>query len=264
MSQIGPPLLVFCLLLAATGAGLFAKSKLHERHRTGESVELIQLAITLQVTFTAIVLGLLTSSVKTGFEAAYQARGMYAGQLAQLDRCLRDYGPETAPIRANLRSYVAAVIASTWPNEKRPQTVGYPDTSHMALTGEDPTLANLMNDIGLGVRGLEGADGFHRAIASACVGDYADVLKSRWAVIEGLHGSISTPFYWVLVFWLVILFGCFGLRAPASRLTLIVIVMCAISVSSAIFVIHTLDVPYGGFFGVPSESMRNALRDMMR
>jgi hypothetical protein len=62
----------------------------------------------------------------------------------------------------------------------------------------------------------------------------------------------------------MILFGCFGLRAPASRLTLIVIVMCAISVSSAIFVIHTLDVPYGGFFGVPSESMRNALRDMMR
>ena len=36
MSQIGPPLLIFCLLLAATGVGLFAKSKLHERHRTGE------------------------------------------------------------------------------------------------------------------------------------------------------------------------------------------------------------------------------------
>jgi hypothetical protein len=264
MSQIGPPLLVFCLLLVATGVGQYAKSKLHERHRTGESAELIQLAITLQVTFTAIVLGLLTSSVKTGFETAYQARGLYAGQLAQLDRCLRDYGPETAPIRADLRQYVAAVIASTWPNEKRPTDVGYPDTSHMALTGEDPTLANLMNDIGLAVRGLDPADYFHRAIATACVGDFADVTRSRWAVIEGLHDSITTPFYWVLVFWLVILFGCFGLRAPGTRLTLIVITMCAISVSMAIFVIHTLDIPYGGFFGVSSESMRNALRDMMR
>lgn len=264
MSQIGPSLLVFCLLLVATGLGLYAKSKLHERHRTGKSVELIQLAITLQVTFTAIVLGLLTSSVKTGFETAYQDRGLYAGQLAQLDRCLRDFGPETGPIRSHLRSYVAAVIASTWPNEKRPATVDYPDISHMALTGEDPTLANLINDIGLGVRGLEGADWLHRSIASACVGDYADVIKIRWVVIESLHGSITAPFYWVLVFWLMILFGCFGLRAPATRLTIIVIVMCAISVSSAIFVIHTLDVPYGGFFGVPSESMRNALRDMMR
>ncbi len=100
----------------------------------------------------------------------------------------------------------------------------------MARTGEDPTLANLMNDIGLAVRGLEPADPLHRAIASACVGDYADVLKSRWAVIEGLHGAIATPFYWVLVFWLAIMFGCFGLRAPPNRLNLIVIVMCAISV----------------------------------
>src|SRR5580704_692602 len=127
MSQLWPPLLVFCLLLAATAVGLFTKTKLHERHRTGESKELINLAISLQVTFTAIVLGLLTSSVKTGFEAAYQARGLYAGQLAQLDRCLRDVGAQTAPVRQQLRQYVAAVIASTWPNEKPPREVAYPD-----------------------------------------------------------------------------------------------------------------------------------------
>ncbi len=264
MSEIGPPLLVFCLLLAATGVGQFVNARLHERYRTIESVELIQLAITLQVTFSAIVLGLLTSSVKTGFEAAYQARGLYAGQLAQLDRCLRDYGPETAPARAHLREYVAAVIVSTWPHEPPPEGVAHPDTSHMARTGEDPTLANLMNDIGLKVRALEPSDTLHRALASACAANYADVLRARWAVIEGLHGAIATPFYWVLVFWLTIMFGCFGLRAPPSRLNLIVIVMCAISVSTAIFVIRSFDIPYGGLFGVPSESMRNALADMMR
>jgi hypothetical protein len=264
MSHLWPPLLVFCLMLAATGVGFYANSRLADRHRTTESIELIHLAITLQVTFTAIVLGLLTSSVKTGFESAYQARGLYAGQLAQLDRCLRDYGDETAPTRAQLRSYVAAVIASTWPGEPRPQGVAYPDTSHMARTGENTTLADLINDIGLSVRGLVTSDPLHRAIAAACVADYADVVRSRWAVIEGLHGAIAMPFYWVLVFWMSIMFGCFGLRAPPTRLNIIVIVMCAISVSTAIFVIHDLDLPYGGLFGVPSESMRNALADMMR
>src|SRR5579863_202928 len=128
MSQIVAPVLVFVLLLAATGVGTFVNGRLHERHWTPESKDLINLAITLQVTFTAIVLGLLTSSVKTGFEAAYQARGLYAGQLAQFDRCLRDYGPETAPARERLRGYVAAVIASTWPQEAPPQGVAYPDT----------------------------------------------------------------------------------------------------------------------------------------
>jgi hypothetical protein len=264
MSAIWPPLLVFILLLAATGCGFYARSKIAEHHRTPESMELINLAIGVQVTFTAIVLGLLTSSVKTGFENAYEARGVYAGHLAQLDRCLRNYGPETAPTRALLRGYVAAVIASTWPGEPRPKTVDYPDIRHMHVTGEDFTLANIMNDIGMTVRGLTPTDDLHRVIAAACANDYAEVQNRRWAVIEGLHGSVSTPFYWVLVFWLILMFACFGLKAPPSRLNLTVIVMCALSVSSAIFVIHELDVPYGGLFGVPSESMRNALADMMR
>lgn len=264
MSELWSAILVLVLLVAAAGVGFFVNSRLPERHRTPDSIELVHLAIGLLVTFTAIVLGLETSSVKTGFEAAYQARGTYAGQLAQLDRCLRDYGPETAPTRAKLHGYVAAVIASTWPDEPPPQGVEYPDTAHMGQTGEDPTLANLMNDIGLGVRGLEPSDAFHRVLASACVADFADVVKSRWAVIEGLHRSISTPFYWVLVFWLAITFGSLGLRAPPNALNIIVIVMCALSVSSAIFVIRDLDVPYGGLFGVPSDSMRHALADMTR
>jgi hypothetical protein len=257
-------MLVFCLVLAATGVGFFANRRLAERHRTPESIELINLAITLQVTFTAIVLGLLTSSVKTGFEGAYQARGLYAGHLAQFDRCLRDYGPETAAIRTKLHGYVAAVIASTWPEEPRPKGVAYPDTSHMPRTGEDASLADVMDQVGLDTRALTPSDPLHRSIAAACVADYVDAQRSRWAVIEGLHGAISTPFYWVLVFWLSIMFGCFGLRAPPTRLNIIVIVMCAISVSVAIFIIHDLDFPYGGLFGVPSDSMRNALNDMLR
>jgi hypothetical protein len=264
MFELWPPLLVFFTLCASASLGFFVNGRLPERHRTSDSIELVHLAIGLLVTFTAIVLGLLTSSVKTGFETAYQARGAYAGQLAQLDRCLRDYGPETAPTRAELRGYVAAVIVSTWPDEPAPQGVVYPDTSRMRQTGEDPTLANVMNDIGVAVRSLEPTEAFHRAQAAACANDYADVVKARWQVIEGVHGSISTPFYWALVFWLAITFASFGLRAPPNALNLTVIVMCAVSVSVAIFIIRDMDVPYGGLFGVPSDSMRNALADMMR
>jgi hypothetical protein len=264
MSSLLPPLLIFFVLSASAALGFIVNGRLHERHRTPDSIDLVHLAIGLLVTFTAIVLGLLTSSVKTGFENAYQAGGLYAGELTQLDHCLRDYGPETAATRAQLRSYVAAVIASTWPDEAAPQGVAYPYTADMRGVGEDPTLGNVIDGIGLAVRGLEPTDAFHRAQASACASDYADVVKSRWAVIEGVHGSISAPFYWVLVFWLAILFVSFGLRAPPNALNVIVIVMCAVSVSSAIFVIRDLDVPYGGLFGVPSEPMRHALVDMMQ
>ena len=40
--------------------------------------------------------------------------------------------------------------------------------------------------------------------------------------------------------------------------------LCAPSVAAAVFVILDMDRPYGGLFGVPSESMRTALTDMMR
>jgi len=258
------PLLVFFFLCASAALGFIVNGRLHERHRTPDSIDLVHLAIGLLVTFTAIVMGLLTSSVKTGFESAYQSGGLYAGELTQLDHCLRDYGPETAATRTQLHSYVAAVIASTWPDEAAPQGVAYPNSPDMRGIGEDSTLGDIIDGIGLAVRGLEPTDAFHRAQASACASDYADVVKTRWAVIEGVHGSISTPFYWVLVFWLTIVFASFGMRAPPNSLNVIVLVMCAVSVSSVIFVIHDLDIPYGGLFGVPSDSMRHALADMLR
>jgi hypothetical protein len=255
---------LFAILCASAAVGFFVHPRLPEKHRSAQAMGLVQLAISLLVTFTAIVLGLLTTSVKAGFDDAYNARGDYAGKLAGLDHCLRDYGPETAHIRDELRSYVAAVIASTWPDEPPPKGVAYPDTSKMALTGEDPVLANLMNDVGLGTMALDPQDQFHRNLMAACVERYRDASLSRWKVIEGVRGSISAPFYWVLVFWLAILFGVFGLTATPNPMVVTVIVLCALSITVAVFVILDMDEPYGGLFGIPSTAMRNALADMMR
>ena len=264
MRNLGSAVFLFALLCATAGAGFLANSRLPEKHRSADSIELVQLGITLLVTFTAIVLGLLTTSVKSGFDAAYSARGAYAGQIAQLDRCLRNYGPETQKMREQLRSYAAAVIASTWPEEAPPTGVSYPDTSKMSRTGENSVLAGLMNDVGFELHSLQPPDDLHKNLMSACNEDYGELIRRRWAVIEGVRGSISTPFYWMLVFWLVILFGSFGLRAPPNTMSVIVIGLCAVSVSIAVFVILDMDDPYGGLFGIPSTSMRNALVDMTR
>jgi len=252
------------LLCAAAGVGVFINKHLPEHHRSRDSIELVQLAITLLVTFVAIVLGLLTNSVKSGYDAAYVARGAYAGELAQLDRCLRDYGPETAKTREQLRAYVAAVIASTWPDEPAPAGVKLPDVSDMPRTGENAKLADIINRVGLEIDGLQPEDTTRRNLAYACRLQFGDLMARRWQVIEGLRRSISAPFYWVLVVWLVILFACFGLRAPPSRMSTIVIALSALSVSLAVFVILEMDSPYGGVFGIPSTTMRNALADMMR
>jgi len=256
------PATLFVILCASAGLGFFIHPRLPERHRSPQSLALVQLAIGLLVTFAAIVLGLLTTSVKAGFDQAFADRGDYAGKLAALERCLRDYGPDTAPMRDDLRAYAAAVIASTWPGEPPPRGVAYPDTSKMPLTGEAPVLANLMNDVGLRTMALDPKDPFHRNLMAACVERYRDASLARWRVIEGESGSISPPFYWVMVFWLAILFGAFGLSAQPNPLVVTVVALCALSITVAVAVILDMDEPYGGLFGVPSTSMRQALTDM--
>jgi hypothetical protein len=162
-------LIVFAAMCGSASLGFFIHSRLSEKHRSSESIALVQLMITLLVTFTAIVLGLLTTSVKAGFDNAYTARGDDAAQLAQLDRCLRDYGPETAPIREQLRGYVAAVIASTWPDEPRPVGLKFPDPATMPRIGESPLLSDTLSEVGRDVRGLQPTDSFHRIEMGACV-----------------------------------------------------------------------------------------------
>ena len=134
----------------------------------------------------------------------------------------------------------------------------------MPLTGESDVLGAIINDVGREIHLLEPKDTLHQSLQSDCAQQYSDLVKARWTVIEGARQSISPPFYWVLVLWLVILFASLGLTAPANPVTILVIGLSAISITVAVFVIIDLDLPYGGLFSIPSTSMRNALADMMR
>jgi hypothetical protein len=255
---------LFLVLCASAALGFHVHKRLPETHRTPESVSLMQLVVMLLVNFTAIVLGLLTTSVKGGFDAAYAARSDDAAQIVQLDRCLRDYGPETAAIRARLRGYVGAVIASTWPNEPRPAGVDYPDMTKVPRFGEAPSLSDVLGDIGIDIRSLAPATLLQQNVERDCDARYRDVLNARWKAIESERASISIPFYWVLVFWLAILFGSFGLTTRPNATIMALIALCALSITVAVFVILDLDEPYGGLFGIPSTTMRLALADLMR
>ena len=63
----------------------------------------------------------------------------------------------------------------------------------------------------------------------------------------------------MLLFWLAVVFGAFGLNAPHNLLPYVMIGLAAISVPSAVFVILELDQPFQGIFTVSSEPLRHAL-----
>src|SRR5579863_9839107 len=138
---------LFFVLCGAAALGSYVRAKLPEIHRSSETMTLVQVTISLLVTFTSIVLGLLTGAVTTQFQQASRNDGLFAGQLVQVDQCLRDYGPETAQMRQQFRGYVAAVLTSTWPDEPPPKDISHPDVSKDPVLGEGVSLTALLTSV---------------------------------------------------------------------------------------------------------------------
>jgi len=255
----------FCALMSGSAVfGVKLRGWLSEEHLSERTMEAIRLVTSLLVTFAALVLSLQLSSVKGAFDTGYRGRNADSAGLAQLDECLRSYGPGAEPIRLDLRGYTAGVIASTWPDEPKPAGISYPDTRAMAREGADPSLGTLVARIGRGINGLALADTFHANVAAECRSVYQQVQQRRWAVIEDVRGPVSPLFTSVMTFWLMLVFLSFGLQIPRRRLAAIVLAIGIVSISTVMFVISDLETHYGGLFGISSASMREALAGMLR
>ena len=135
----------------------------------------------------------------------------------------------------------------------------------MAQRGENPTLGGLLNQVGLEIKALSPSDKFHENIAAECRSDFAELLTMRWTVIEDAQGGGSSPpLSNIVKLWLMLVFLSFGLQAPRKLLAVIVLAIGVLSISSVMFVIVDLNLPYGGLFSISSSSMRDALADMKR
>ena len=81
---------------------------------SGDYRDTIKLGLALVATMTALVLGLVTASAKSSFDAVDSAVKQTAAKLLSLDRVLARYGPETAPIREALKATVADRVDAIW------------------------------------------------------------------------------------------------------------------------------------------------------
>ncbi len=256
--------LVFVLLCASAALGMGVAKVLPEKHRGRDTFDLMSLVIGMMFTFAALILGLVTASVKNGYDSAAHDRQQDALVLTELDQCLRNIGPAADAPRSDLRSYTAGVIATTWRQEPPPTGVSYPHATTIPVLGSSPVLVSLMNKARLELYHIDPATPAETRIVQECDQDFRDFQAARNAVLEDEHEGLSVPFYWMMVFWLTVLFAGFGLISPRHRLAVITIALCAFSLSTAVYVIDDLSSPYSGLFSVSSAAMRAALASMMQ
>jgi hypothetical protein len=262
MNELETAVVVFLCLLAATGLGVLVRPLLPEEHKAHETVQLLKLVVGMLVTFAALVLGLLTASSKSVFDTTTTDIRTYAASLIQLDNTLREYGVDADVPRHILRGYTAAAIASTWPQEPPPAGDYYQKTL-MPGDGTDNldsrVLGAMLERAQRYTRELQPRDAFHQRIADEALGRFDRLIQQRWKIVEEARGSASSPFDRILVFWLLVIFLCFGLIAPRNALAMVTITLGALSIASTVLVILDLDTPFTGTILVPSQPMRDAL-----
>jgi hypothetical protein len=267
MTELETASVVFFFLLAAAGAGVVIRPLLPEEHKAFETVQLLKLVIGMLVTFAALVLGLLTASAKTLFDTTNNDIRTYASALIQLDNSLRQYGPDADTPRQILRTYTAAAIATTWAQEPPPPGDYFPKTLAPEPSAEhldSRELGSLLERAQHEVRELQPHDAYHQKMDNEALLRFDDLIQQRWKIVQEARGSISTPFDRILVFWLLVIFLCFGLIAPRNALAFVIITLGALSIASAVLVILDLDTPFTGSILVPSQPMRDALAYLSR
>jgi len=98
----------------------------------------------------------------------------------------------------------------------------------------------------------------------ACFDEYREFARARWSLLLAPQNSLPAPFLRMLVGWIMMIFVCLGLRAPANPLVIIAITLSATTLSSMIFAIIDIVNPYKGLYNISSKNMHYALNAMLR
>ena len=88
------------------------------------------------------------------------------------------------------------------------------------------------------------------------------MLEARWLLIAQAQRALPMTFLVVLLFWLTMLHISFGLLAPRNATVITVLLISALSVSGAIFIILEMNHPLHGMIKVSSAPMRKALEHL--
>jgi hypothetical protein len=251
MDHVNPTLVgltTFACTLAAALLGMWLRPALPVHHLSEESRDTMKLGIGLIATMTALVLGLVTASAKNSFDTVDTALRHAAMDILTLDRLLARYGPETADLRATLKRITGLRIRMMWPERgAEPAQFDPPE----AVAAEVEGVADH-------VRRLSPRDDAQRSLQGRALDLVEALLKTRWLASASGGTSVPPLFLTILLCWLTITFATFGVFAPRNATVLAVLVLCALSVSSALFLILEMDGPFDGVLVVSSDSLRYA------
>ena len=247
MGPIAISWIMFACVFGGALLGMSLRATLPEQHQNTDSKDVLKLLIGLIGTMTALVIGLLIATAASSYATRRSEFTQMSANIVLLDRALAHYGPETKEVRDLLRRVVTRELQLTWSET---------GTSPHAKFDPSAARADVLFDK---IQELEPRNDVQRSLKAQLLTTTISLGQTRWLLFEQSGSSIPIPFLVVLVFWLSLIFASFGLFAPPNATVVVALLLGALSVSGAIFLILELDLPFEGLVRISDEPLRKAL-----
>ena len=165
-----------------------------------------------------------------------------------LDNLLAEYGPGTNEVRNLLRSGIVVLADRMWRENRSDVAKARP---FEASTAGDAFFVKLQQ--------LSPQNDSQRSLQARAIQIATDIAQTRLLLFAQTNNSIPMPFLVVLIFWLTIIFGSFGLFAKPNAIVFGSLFVFALSAAGAIYLVLELGQPFFGLMQISSAPLRNAL-----
>ena len=246
MSPIEFAALIFACVFGGALIGMTLRHRLPKNHLDADTRDLVKLGVGLVGTMSALVLGLLVASTKGSYDAHRAELTQIAANVILLDRVLVHYGPEAAEARTVLKSTLIGMLTTAWARGGAQQGAGaHPSVEKEALFDRIQELTPR-------------TDG-QRVLLSQATSLAIGLGQTRWLLFAQSDSSIAMPFLVVVVAWLTVLALSFGLFAPSNGTAVTTLLVTALSVAAALYLVLELDQPFSGLMQLSDAPLRHAL-----
>ena len=241
--------LVFVLVFGGALAGLASRLLQPDGHFTSEARDSMMLAVGLVVTMTSLVLGMLVSSAKTFYDGQKTQVAELSSQVILIDDLMTAYGPETEQLRIEAIRSLEQTVDRIWPSDESKSFELRPVADFVHFYQHVQLLAPT-NEVQASAK------------AQLLVATL-NLRKTYWLMfLQSQQTSITAPLLSVVTAWLVLIFYSFGLFAPRIPNVILTLIVCAMAVSSAIFVILSMNSPFKGILRISPAAVRAVLDQM--
>ena len=247
MTELTTAVIAFLCMCAGMAIGS-ALQKVTENRFRDSAKEIVGVGGTgvtgLVVLLSTLLLGLLIASATSAFNDVASDLAGSAAKIALADQLLEDYGPEAAPARQELCDVYAQRLEE--------------------LSAKSETDASRLGPVASAVRNLSPATRDQTAIQAQVGSLIHDVRLARRSIFEESNTRTPKLLLIVVVFWLSTVFAAFALQSPRSAIATTTLLLGAVSVAAAIFLIQELGTPLEGLITVSDEPLKRTLTSLCR